>query len=266
MPAYYMHYKFGKLVEKALDAETVKFLAENRDLFETGFQGPDILFFYRPVLGHPICTYGQQIHHAPGRKLFEEAAKRISKETDPVRRGKALAYGAGVVCHLALDAACHPHIEAFIGESGISHHEIEKELDKYFLKQEGKDPFQLKLTEHFAKEADSARIIAIFYGLKKQDIAKALGKFSRLQNLFYTTSEWIRKPVFAAMKVAGVYAKTRGFFANQKDNPACSGFNRAMEREMLEAVPVAASMIRSYLDWSAGKGTLPETFERTFSV
>lgn len=55
---------------------------------------------------------------------------------------KALwAYALGVVCHFALDASCHTYINHFEKTRRISHHEIEKEFEKYLMKKDGLDPF-----------------------------------------------------------------------------------------------------------------------------
>ena len=84
--------------------------------------------------------------------------------------------------------------------------------------------------------------------------------------MFFTTSEWIRKPVFAAMRLLHIYRKTRGFFANQADNPACAPFNIKMEKVFMETLPMAVSMVEGYFRWIEDATPLPDSFRRTFSV
>ena len=59
--------------------------------------------------------------------FFEHAVKVIETSRD---RSAARAYIYGVICHFALDSECHKYVEKMIQVSGISHGEIEMELDQ----------------------------------------------------------------------------------------------------------------------------------------
>ena len=54
MPAFYAHYKFGQMVKNKLPAKYQRLLEDYQDLYEIGLHGPDILFFYHPIIRHPI--------------------------------------------------------------------------------------------------------------------------------------------------------------------------------------------------------------------
>ncbi|MDF2951137.1 MAG: hypothetical protein K0S18_720, partial [Anaerocolumna sp.] len=49
MPSAYTHFKFGMEVIKLLPMELQNIILKNKDLYEIGLQGPDILFFYKPL-------------------------------------------------------------------------------------------------------------------------------------------------------------------------------------------------------------------------
>ena len=48
MPAAYSHYRLGKKVISQLNYPLKKIILDNRDLFDLGLHGPDILFYNRP--------------------------------------------------------------------------------------------------------------------------------------------------------------------------------------------------------------------------
>ena len=50
MPAFYTHYRFGCDVLKQLPEDIRSICTAHRGLFDIGLHGPDIYFFYRPVL------------------------------------------------------------------------------------------------------------------------------------------------------------------------------------------------------------------------
>ena len=134
MPAFYAHYKFGQMVKNKLPAKYQRLLEDYQDLYEIGLHGPDILFFYHPIIRHPITQIGVVIHHETGRVFFEHALTQMHRSAaEGDKMQKALwAYALGVVCHFALDASCHTYINHFEKTRRISHHEIEKEFEKYF--------------------------------------------------------------------------------------------------------------------------------------
>ena len=52
MPGTYAHYAFGKKVLEQVDDEVSKIISKNIDLFFIGLHGPDIFFYYKPILYH----------------------------------------------------------------------------------------------------------------------------------------------------------------------------------------------------------------------
>ena len=54
MPSTYAHYRFGQEVLKELPNDIKKIIIENKELYDIGLHGPDILFYYLP------CTKKQE--------------------------------------------------------------------------------------------------------------------------------------------------------------------------------------------------------------
>ena len=60
MPAFYAHYRFGCDVLKQLPEDIRSICTAHRGLFDIGLHGPDIYFFYRPVLPNKVNRIGTQ--------------------------------------------------------------------------------------------------------------------------------------------------------------------------------------------------------------
>ena len=101
MPSVYAHYRFGREILELLPDDISSILIEHRELFDIGLQGPDILFFYKPVFKNYVNQLGKRIHEWKGRRFFIPAVRQIRclKNKDA-----SIAYICGVACHYALDA------------------------------------------------------------------------------------------------------------------------------------------------------------------
>ena len=126
MPSTYAHRRFGANVLEHLPDELRAQLEQNRELYDIGLHGPDLLFYYHAAKSNPVGALGNAMHEEPGRVFFDRARRVVHCEAD---RDAALAYALGFVCHFALDSTCHPYVEQFTRESGVTHCEIETEFD-----------------------------------------------------------------------------------------------------------------------------------------
>ena len=50
MPASYAHYRFGQQVFKQLPVELQQQISPYMDLYQIGLHGPDLLFYYHPLI------------------------------------------------------------------------------------------------------------------------------------------------------------------------------------------------------------------------
>ena len=120
-------------------------------------------------------------------------------ETD---RDAALAYALGFVCHFALDSTCHPYVEQFTRESGVTHCEIETEFDNMLLRRDGYDPLKFFTASHIHPSEQNAKAIAPFYeGISEQvalDSLKGMISVHRLLQASNPVKRWV---VLTGMKV-----------------------------------------------------------------
>ena len=200
MPTTYAHYKFGKEVISALPRPLQSAIENNRELFDIGVHGPDILFYYHPLKKNPVSGQGYALHDKTADGFFLHAAEIIKKAENPAA---ARAYIYGVICHFALDSECHPYIEKMIRTSGISHSEIEMEFDRLLLKEDYINPVRHLGTKHIHPTRENSAVIAPFFeDLTPEAVEKALKGMIFYHKVLHAPGTAKRKLLFGGMKLA----------------------------------------------------------------
>lgn len=139
MPSTYAHRRFGAQAAARLPEELRGIVSRHRALYDIGLHGPDILFYYHALRSNPISARGGAMHDQPGSAFFAAARGPLREAED---QEAALAYLLGFICHFALDSTCHPYVEKYTREQGITHCEIETEFDNQLMREDGLDPLR----------------------------------------------------------------------------------------------------------------------------
>ncbi len=138
MPALATHYLAAKRTADLL-AQTDLCLRPR--IFYWGAQGPDFLYFHKPLNGQKsLRQVGKVLHQYDPDQLF--TAMRDYAENCPLKDAPAVfSYCYGFLSHLALDSAAHPYVYYFqqvlaeqLGEkASFMHHKMEHNLDTIAL-------------------------------------------------------------------------------------------------------------------------------------
>ena len=202
------------------------------------------------------------VHEEPGRVFFDRARKVVHCEAD---RDAALAYALGFVCHFALDSTCHPYVEQFTRESGVTHCEIETEFDNMLLRRDGHDPKSFFTASHIRPTAENARVIAPFYegltGLQVLDALKGMIAMHRLLQPSGAVKRWV---VLTGMKVVGKYDMLHGLVADPQPNPKCVESGKRLEELYAQALPLAETLILEFVAKLDTDQPLSKAFDHTF--
>ena len=134
MPNYYAHLKFGHKVLEDLPTDLAEMIQEEREAFDLGCLGPDPLFFYQPIRPNAVRREGVKMHRASALPAVERLRQAIEAGV-PMSAG----YGAGFLCHLALDSACHGYVNDRAEDGPISHMAMEGEYDRMLMACDGLD-------------------------------------------------------------------------------------------------------------------------------
>lgn len=261
MPTTYSHYRFGCTVYNRLPEKEKRMISQYRDLYNIGLHGPDLLFYYRPLSSNPVSKRGTAMHHQTGREIFTQAGEYIRKEHDfrPL-----LAYTYGFLCHFVLDSMCHGYIAQKIAESGISHSEIEAEMDRALMVHDGHNPVKHCVTSHILPSQESAAVISRFFPeLSEKQTLEAMRSMVFYLNVLTAPSHLKRGVLFTALTAAGK-KEMCDLVINYQYNSDCLDSTETLVKLYQKAQPKAVEAITSYMDIIHGRGEFDSLFDLTF--
>ena len=228
MPTTYSHYRFGKEVYKKLTPAQKAIIDPYRGLFDLGLHGPDLLFYYHPFSKNQINQTGVAIHERPGIAFFLPAASRWRS----CRHKKAaLAYLYGVLCHFALDSTCHPYVEAAVRRTGISHSEIEAEMDRRNMEKDSYNPLTHRPANHLRSKPGYAETIAVFYPKQSvHQIDVCIHSIRICCNLFVIPNLQMRSLILKLLKLVHFPKVIREMIIKCRKNPDCEPICRELDQ------------------------------------
>ena len=250
MPTTYAHQKFASLVEEQLLEPPKQIIRQYPELYELGLNGPDLFFFYVPyIYMNKVTRIGYGMHKEEFLPFLKSAAEVVRKDGFPAPE---LSYLYGFLTHFALDRACHPYVYATDALGEISHNEIESELDRDLMEQDGIDPLSAILTDKLVASAETAEILSRFFPISTHQGKVTISCCKRYRNMIVTTSKAKRSFLYGLMHACFVYDWMHGVIINLEPNPKCVETNRVLEQQMLDAVPEAVSFIETFCDCANG--------------
>ncbi|MCD8041180.1 MAG: zinc dependent phospholipase C family protein [Clostridia bacterium] len=264
MPSTYAHYLFGENVAGSLTGSLAEKVAHNRQLFYIGLHGPDILFYYKPLSKNKVNSLGYAMHEQPAADFFKRAADMLELPCD---KDASVAYLAGFVCHYALDKACHGYIEKKIQVSGISHSEIENELDRFLINYSGKSLRHTDLTAHIAATDKNAAVIAPFFkDVMPQQVKSALKSMKFYNGLLIGNRAYKRFLVNFSLAVSGKYKKLKCMLMHKKPLKGCEDSNKRLFELFTGAIGDCVALENTFYGFINGKNNLDERFNFTFGA
>ena len=209
-----------------------------------------------------MSALGNAMHEQPGRVFFTRARGVVNTAHN---KNAALAYALGFVCHFALDSTCHPYVERYTRESGVSHCEIETEFDNQLMREDGLDPMHFFTAGHIRPNREFAKIIAPFYeNVTADETYGAMRGMVRVHHLLQATSPVKRWVVLTGMKVVGKYDMLHGLVADPQPNPKCVESGKRLEELYAQALPLAETLILEFVAKLDTKEPLDKAYDHTF--
>ena len=77
MPAVYAHYRFGSQMLSTMPGDIRRSVKRFRRLYDVGLHGPDLFFYYRPMLTTRIQKLGARFHEQTGREFFSRVCRNL---------------------------------------------------------------------------------------------------------------------------------------------------------------------------------------------
>ncbi len=262
MPATYAHYRAGETIRRRVDAEIQRVICDHSELYQIGLHGPDILFYYQPLSSNRVNRVGYAMHEKSGAAFFTYAAKVLKNHPG---EEAYLAYVYGYLCHFALDVSCHGLIAEKMEASGLSHAEVEVELDRELLNLDGYDPVRKKLTGHIVPSRRNAAVIQEFYpGISEHEVRQALRGFAFYNNLLRAPSRLKRQVLYTAFRLAKCDDTMHGMIIRYEKDPRCADSTEQLLKLYADGERLAEKLIGEFNAFLAGEAPLDEIFRYNF--
>lgn len=157
MPASYAHYRFGRQIFSELPTDVRQCIQRFRRMFDAGLYGPDIFFYYNPLIKTAVGDLGGTFHHQTGAAFFPSACAQASSEA-------AEAYLYGLLAHYCLDSVSHPFVQQVVGAEKATHAALEAEFDRYLMELDGiAQPHTYDLSAKMKLTRGECMTVAAFY-------------------------------------------------------------------------------------------------------
>lgn len=264
MPAIYAHYSFGKKVYRQLPDSLKKIVRNYKKEYTAGLQGPDFLFFFNPLVKNRYGQLGHQIH-SEDASVFLNRAVKILKVTG--MNSPEGAYIMGFICHFMLDSSCHGFVNRMVGETGESHTEQETEFDRYMMERDGKCALRYPLYRLVDDSQELAETMSVFYkGVSTFTVRVSQERMRLIRRLLFSPGG-LKRRILSGMSdlLFGPDREFSSFVMKTHANPACEEINRGLEERFERAVPECVRSMEGFIMAAAGRGSLPERFERNFN-
>lgn len=264
MPTTYAHYRFGCDVKKQLKTKENNIVETNLDLFNMGVYGPDILFYYKPVLKTKIKKLGSKHHHQEFKIILEHAASEIKTKEN---KAPYMAYMYGFICHFALDAYCHGYVNYTKNQTGLGHNLIEAEFDRMLMEKDGYNPIKYKPTAHMKPSHDMAKTIGEIYIDVDEKVAyKCIKTIKPFSNMVVAPNIFSRALVYTGLFVSGNLSSKGGMIIKHKPNIACKATSEELYRLYQKAIRLAVMLINEFEENINGNKPVSKVCEHTLST
>lgn len=229
MPNIITHTLFAEEVQKLLDNENFKL---RRQLFAVGSNGPDFLFFHYVTPSTcwkktPLRKMGNELHSSHVNEFYAALLEAIRNQKNTELKEDMIAYGAGHLCHWALDSTAHPYIfyrtGRCISRSADRHHRFESLIDAAMLKirhGETIKTYNPAMEVCDLTESQMKAVVNAYYPVLKQIfdddirpymIREALQNWKTMQQIFHDPNGTKISALQKVEKVFGLDNKFSGF-------------------------------------------------------
>lgn len=261
MPNYYAHLEFGRRVLEALPPALRRSVEREKDAFEVGLYGPDPLLFYHPITRNAVRYAGNRTHRQAARVPMERLRQAMAE-----RMPMAVGYAAGLLCHYALDSACHGLVEREAARGELTHGAIESEFDRRLMEKKFLDPLQdTPMPENELPETVYEAAACAYPGVSPRQFRSGLETFRRASRLLTLAGGSPLQGL--AESLAGRYprlAGLRGVVLQKLPNPACDAIcDTLMGAFTAELIP-AGEQLSLLLALTPGDA-LSDWFDHDFS-
>ena len=260
MPNYYAHLKFGDKVLGGLPQPLARAIDEEREAFDLGCLGPDPLFFYQPIRPNAVRREGVRMHRNSALPAVERLRQAI-EEGVPMSVG----YGAGFLCHLALDSACHGYVDSRAADGPISHMAIEGEYDRMLMERDGLDASEkAHLPASPADRAVWEAASMAFVHASPEQMRRAYRSMNFYSSFLARSNGRVRGKVIGAVSHMLPIPSAKGIALKEEPHPSAAESNADLDQLLEAAVPETAEQLTAFFRAIEEEAPVPHWFDRDF--
>lgn len=260
MPSTYAHYRFGAAMLAAMPADARRTIGRFRRLYDVGLHGPDLFYYCDPVLMGRLRPLGPKYHQQTGREFFQRVCRVARLEGSEA----AAAYLYGVLCHYALDSACHPLVVEQAEKGPACHTAIEREFDRFLLEKDGKLPPESQdLSKHMRLTPGECETVARFYpGATARQIRQCVQLMSTVNRLVAVPDGARRTVLRRGMHFLG--DEVEAMLMTTGPDPNCAALDPLLMEKYDEAVGIFPELLRQLQAHMTYNGVFGEEFTKKF--
>lgn len=269
MPAAYAHHRFGDACIAMMPEKLQRICEANRELFDFGVHGPDLLFYYNPLNSNKVNRHGSELHTWTGAQVFE-IGKYVYQGMDGQLAMTApekyafLAYLLGFLAHFTLDSSAHGYINQMTSESSYSHNLIESQYEAFLMRKDGKDPLKVDRSAALKANAGNAAVIAKLFPFSEKEVLASMWGQKLVLRLFYSPREIVKKLVRKLIGVLGMSGDFGDLFLDEEILPECDGFNETIYQCQKKAEERYPALLRSFIAYLKDQAALDIYFNHDF--
>ena len=258
MPATYAHWAFGNDCINKMPNNLKEIIIANREIFDLGVHGPDILFY---DLAHPkIPKHGSAMHNIPAEDFFRKAKEAFLKHKE---KEQMLAYIMGFLSHFVLDSTCHGYVERKRELSICSHNKIESEWEQHIMLLDKRKPNLVDRTESLKPNKENSKIISYFFPYSQKEILRSC-KMQRTivkQLNCFTIKKQNRWQKFLRKNKLNNYAD---LFIGFEEDENCKDSNIRLDKLRTLALKRFPRLMKNLIDYLNGTDELVKYFNHDF--
>ena len=260
MPNYYAHMKFGDKVLEELPRELAGRIGREEAAFHLGCLGPDPLFFYQPIRPNGVRREGVKMHRASALPAAERLRQAIADGV-PMAAG----YGAGFLCHLALDSACHGYVDGRAADGPISHMAIEGEYDRMLMERDGLDASaRAHLPDTPEDRAVWEAAAAAFVHASPDQMRRAYRSMTFYSGFLARSNGRMRGRAIGAVSRMLPIPSAKGIALKEEPHPSAAESNADLDQLLEAAVPETAEQLTAFFRAIEEEAPVPHWFDRDF--
>ncbi len=267
MPDFYAHYLQGQKVFELLP-KNIADLVSNRKLYNLALQGPDFLYFYKPLKTkeNPVMHLAGTVHHMSGSDFLDSVLKKIEIKsfTDE------FSYMMGCIGHFGLDSTAHPYINKMVKEMNFDHAEMEIEFDKFLLNHNNIPALKYKAHKIISITKTEAKAVAHIYSgllpsITPEEVYEAFVSFKWGKRFFYAPNKISQNLKFGLLKITGLYNSFQGHIMRNISNPKSIITNQELFSLFNGSIDVTVNLMKNFYEHITIHTPLSKRFTHLFA-